>query len=343
LTLKNQSQNIEESSPSSDAEVSPKIDWMNILSMLWHSRKFIGIVTGVVTVLAIIISLLLPEYFRSTAILLPDTDKSKPGSLGEMSDLAALAGVSVNGEVSIVKLYPTILRSESVLKKVIYSRYQTKAYPDSVNLIQYWEIKEKNPEREYEAALLNLRTGLDVAMDLKTAVLTMSIETREPQVSADILNNIIRAADIFIRTKRSTNASEQRKWIEARLVEVKADLSKAENALKDFREKNRSISGSPQLLLDQERLMREMQINSTMYVELKKQYELAKIEEIRTTPIINVLDYGRAAAKKERPKKGTIIFVSMILAFVGSASYRVIEHRYGKTLSGWYKKFRMLN
>jgi uncharacterized protein involved in exopolysaccharide biosynthesis len=337
-----QSQNTDESSNQPGAQES-RIDWMNILSILWHSRKFIGIVTGVVTVAAIIISLILPESFKSTAILLPDADKSKLGSLGGgVSDFAALAGVSVGGEGSIVKLYPTIIKSESVLKTVIYTQYKTKEYPDSVNLIQYWKIKEKNPEREYEAALLNLRTGLDVALDLKTAVLTMSIETNEPQLSADILNNTICAADKFIRTKRNTNASEQRKWIEARLVEIKADLSKAENALKEFREKNRMVSGSPQLLLDQERFVREVQINSTMYTELKKQYELVKIEEIRNTPIINVLDYGRAAAKKERPKRSIIVLVSMMLAFVGSGSYRIIEQIYGKNIIAWYNQVKQL-
>ncbi len=340
--MKTPSQNTDESS-NQLTEGESRIDWMNILSLLWQSRKFIGIVTGAVTVLAIIISLLLPESFKSTAVLLPDTDKSKLGSLGGgLTDLAAMAGVNVGGEGSIVKLYPIILKSESVLKAVILTKYQTKEYPDSVDLIQYWKIKEKNPEREYEVALLNLRNGLDVALDLKTAVLTMSIETAEPQLSADILNTTIRAADKFIRTKRNTNASEQRKWIEARLVEVKEDLSKAENALKDFREKNRSISGSPQLLLDQERLMREMQINSTMYVELKKQYELVKIEEIRTTPIISVMDYARAAASKERPKRRVIVLVSMMLAFIGSCGYRIIEQKYGKNIQGWYGIFRRL-
>jgi uncharacterized protein involved in exopolysaccharide biosynthesis len=316
------------------------IDYMQVLSILWSSRKFIGIVTGIVLVLAIIISLILPESFKSTAILLPDTGKSKLSSLGGMSDLAALAGVNVGGDASIVKLYPTIIKSESVLKAVIYNKYQTKEYSDSVNLIQYWRIKEKNPDRDYEVALLNLRTGLDIVMDPKTTVLTMSIETQEPQLAAEILNNTIRVTDNFIRTQRNTNASEQRKWIEARLIEVKEDLSRSENILKDFREKNRSISSSPQLLLDQERLIREMQINSTMYVELKKQNELAKIEEIRTTPIINVLDYARAASKKERPKRSIIVLVSFILAFVGSGSYRVIEKMYRKNIQDWYGKFK---
>jgi uncharacterized protein involved in exopolysaccharide biosynthesis len=102
------------------------------------------------------------------------------------------------------------------------------------------------------------------------------------------------------------------------------------------------VSSSPQLLLDQERLMREVQINTVMYTELKKQYELAKIEEIRTTPIINVMDYGRAAAKKERPKRSIIVLVSMMLAFVGSGSYRVIEQMYGENIINWCNKFRLI-
>jgi len=190
---------------------------------------------------------------------------------------------------------------------------------------------------------LTLRTGMEVSLDLKTGVVSMTIETEEPRLSADILNNVIHFSDTFIRTKRNTNALEQRKWIEARLGEVSADLSKAENVLKEFREKNRMVSGSPQLLLDQERLAREVQINSTMYVELKKQYELVKIEEIRTTPIISVMDYGRPAAKKEKPKRAIIVLVSMMLAFVGSGSYRVIEQKYGKNFITWYNQLKQMN
>jgi len=340
--LKTLSQNPDESS-SHLGDQKSGIDWTNIFTLLWQSRKFIGKVTGAVTVLAIILSFLLPKSFKSTAILLPDTEKSKlPSASGGISDLAAMAGITVGGEGSVVKLYPTILKSESVLRAVIYAKYRTKEYPDSVNLIRYWDIKEENLERDFEVALLALRTNMEINLDLKTAVLTMSIESEEPQLSADILNNTIIAADKFIRTKRNTNASEQRKWIEARLVEVKEDLARSENTLKNFREKNRMVSGSPQLLLDQERLVREMQINSALYTELKKQYELVKIEEIRTTPIINVMDYARPAAKKEHPKRTIIVLAAMMLAFAGSSGYRIIEHKHGKKIQGWYESFRRM-
>ena len=112
------------------------IDIVEILSALWNSGKLIAYVVGISTALAIIISLLLPEYFRSTTVILPETDKSKLSALGGLSDLASLAGVNT-GEASLVKLYPTIITSESVLKNVIYAQHHSERFKDSVNLIPF--------------------------------------------------------------------------------------------------------------------------------------------------------------------------------------------------------------
>jgi len=314
-------------------------DWTQIFASLWTSRKPGAYFVGGVAVISIIISLLLPNYYRSTATLLPETEKSKLSSLGALSDLAALAGMSVGGDVSLAKLYPTIIKSESVLKNVIYTKYTTLEFNQPVDLIQYWEIREKAPERSYEIALNYLREQLDVNLDTKTNVATISIATKEPKLSADIVNNVTAELDKFIRTKRISNASEQRKWIEARLGEVKQDLEKSENALKDFREKNRQVSGSPQLLLEQERFIREVQINSTLYTELKKQYEIVRIEEIKNIPIINVMDEARPAARKESPSRAVIVLVSVVMSMAMVVLFLLVNLRYGSPIKKFNRFF----
>ncbi|MGB2870033.1 MAG: hypothetical protein WBD36_16410, partial [Bacteroidota bacterium] len=133
------------------------------------------------------------------------------------------------------------------------------------------------------------------------------------------------------------SAGEQRKFVEGRITEVKSDLETAENRLKEFREKNRIVTGSPQLLLEQERLLRELQINATVYTELKKQYEIAKIEEIKNIPIINVMDEARPAALKDRPKRRDIVLTMLLLSFLGTCSYILIQDRYGERMRGIYR------
>jgi len=319
--------------------VRPRTELIEILSVLWNSKKMIFYVVGTTTVLSIVISLILPEYYRSTASLLPETEKGKIASLGGLSDLAALAGVNVGGESSLAKLYPTIIKSEAVLRNVIYAKYKTEELRDSVNLVEFWEISQNTREREYELALRGLREELEVSLDNKTNVVTISLETREAQLSADILNKVLRELDGFIRTKRTTSASEQRRWVEERLKEVKVDLEKSENRLKDFREKNRRITDSPQLLLEQGRLMREVEINSTLYTELTKQHEIAKIEEIKNIPIISIMDAARPAARKDRPRRSVIVLTTFITSLLGAGFIIFVLQRYEEVLMQWRKIF----
>jgi len=138
----------------------------------------------------------------------------------------------------------------------------------------------------------------------------------EPQLAADVANQITAELDDYTRTKRRTNATLQREFIEQRMKEVEEQLGRSEIALKEFRERNRRIMDSPQLMLEQERLARDVQINSTVFIELKKQLEIAKIEEIKNIPIINVLDVARPPVKKSYPKRAPVTLIAFVLSTI---------------------------
>ena len=72
--------------------------------------------------------------------------------------------------------------------------------------------------------------------------------------------------------------SEKKDFISGRIIEVEKQLIKAEENLKIFRESNRSIFQSPSLMLEQERLVREVSTLMQLYLTLKSQYELVQIE-----------------------------------------------------------------
>lgn len=327
--------------PNSTAAEQP-IDYWGIFKAIWIKRSLITKIVAGVTILTIGVSLLLSNKYRSTAIVLPDSEGSKLGGLGGLADLASMAGVSVGGGKSWNELYPQIILSDAVLHDVIYKKYHSEDFKDSVTLIEYFEFDNKDPQKNYDKTYENLTKMLEVNADKKTRVLTVSLVLYESQLAADIVNTILQRMDEFIRTKRISNASERRKWIDQRLTDVKSDLSKAENNLKDFRERNRVISNSPQLLLEQQRLIREVEINSTVFIELKKQLELAKIDEINTMPIINILDAARYTTIKESPKRSVIVIVMFLLALSASAGYVIVDHHYHKQIEEFRKKMREL-
>lgn len=317
-----------------EQKIEKKIDYLEIISLLWSKRKFIIVVTLITTIVFIGLTFLMTPTYLSSTVILPDMGKDKLGPLG---DLASLAGINIGGEVIMVKLYPDIIQSEAVLTPVIENKYKSKFYDQPVNLIEYFEIEEETPRRTQEVILERMRKSLKIEMSQKTGLLTYSIETRDAQVSADILNKITNELNNFLLTKKATNAGEQRKWIDQRLKEVKLDLSKAENVLKEFREKNRRVTDSPQLLLEQERFMRDVTIQGTVYSTLIQQYEMAKIEELKYVPIINVLDEAKPAAEKNSPKRRIFVTIGFLLSFFGAVGYVIVKNRYYNEIEKYLK------
>jgi uncharacterized protein involved in exopolysaccharide biosynthesis len=324
---------------SDNTDVKP-IDYWGVFKAIWSNRKSIIKIVSIITLLTVGISLLLSNKYRSTAVVLPDNEASKLGGLGGLADLASMAGVSVGGGKSWVELYPQIIVSDAVLKNIIYKKFQSVEFKDSVNLIEYFEFDYPEPLKNYDKTFQTLTKLIEVSADKKTRVVSVSLVLYESKLAAEIINAILKEMDEFIRTKRISNASERRKWIEQRLADVKIDLARSENALKDFRERNRVVSGSPQLLLEQQRLIREVEINSTVFIELKKQLELAKIDEINTMPIINILDAARQTTIKESPKRSIIVISFFLLSCMLSAGYYAADHLYREQIRDFRRRLR---
>jgi uncharacterized protein involved in exopolysaccharide biosynthesis len=285
---------------------------------------------------------LVKPYYESSVVILPEYG-SKSNMLSQFSGLAALAGVKV-GETTPTEIYQNLLQSESVIAPVINSKYLTKEYPDSVNLIQYFEInsKDNNPEIQKRKRFLEVNELLTKAhittdLDRMTKILTIKVTLPEAQLSADVVNKLVESLDLYIRTKRKSYASEQRYYLEKRVEQIKDSLSIYENKLRDFREQNRMIAQSPNLLLEQGRLMRNVEIHQTIYIELTKQLELAKIDEIKDAPILNIKENAQNPIIKVGPKRMTILILIFFLSFLVSGTYLLNEDIIKKT----YKFIRM--
>jgi uncharacterized protein involved in exopolysaccharide biosynthesis len=93
-------------------------------------------------------------------------------------------------------------------------------------------------------------------------------------------------------------------------------------------------------MLKQERLLRDVEIKNTIDMELVKQAEIAKIEEIKQISTINILDEGRAPVKKERPRRATNAAIAFLLTLVGASSFYAVRSLYGDRIREHVKSFR---
>jgi len=70
----------------------------------------------------------------------------------------------------------------------------------------------------------------------------------------------------------------------------------------------------PNLSLQYARLLRDTKVQQTLYELLIQQYEMARIQEAKDTPTVQVLDVAKVPEKSSKPNRKQIILVSTITA-----------------------------
>jgi uncharacterized protein involved in exopolysaccharide biosynthesis len=306
------------------------------LRLLWQERKVIAIVNGIVFAISVLILIFVVRpYYESTITILPDYgNKSTIAGLSELA--ASITGMDL-AQSSPTEIYENIVYSDAVLQPVAYTKYKTESFKGSVNLIQYFDLRpdaDEPPERReltmYRKFFKSFSTGnLSTNVTGLTKILTITVTMPESRLSADVANRIAQSLDEYIRTKRKSFASDQKIYIEKRLSQVKDSLTFVENMLKQFRQQNRVIGQSPELMLEQARLERNVETLSTVYIQLTNQYELAKLDEIKDTPVLNVREEVTDPVYKKGPPRTLILGILMLMSLLCSCIYFIYRDQLG--------------
>jgi uncharacterized protein involved in exopolysaccharide biosynthesis len=91
----------------------------------------------------------------------------------------------------------------------------------------------------------------------------------------------------------------------------------------------------PGLAFQYARLLRDFKVQEQLFELLTQQYEMARINEAKDSPTVQVLDIAKAPDKKHRPSRAFIVAVSTLFALVFSVFLAFfLEYREKMTASG---------
>jgi len=183
---------------------------------------------------------------------------------------------------------------------------------DSVRVVDYLE-RTGTPARRMELGVRKLRRSIDANLDRRTGVLSIRVRAERPEVAAAIANELDSLLQDFAVHSFTSQAGENRRFIEGRLEGVQSQLNGAEEQLRAFRESNLRIGNSPRLQLEEGRLTRRLREQEEVYLTLQRQYELAKIEEHRETPAINVIDAAEVPITRISPRRVSMTLMGLII------------------------------
>lgn len=203
--------------------------WL-FLELCYSWKKLILIVTGIFTVLAVILSLLMPNKFEGYASVLPSQKSAFLNMLGggvtsTVSNLAEKFGSLVGGSESQIGSgfsYLAILNSREAMEKVV----------KKFDLIKVYGIKNSS----MDAAIKKLSGNSDFALDRFGAV-TVKVFDRSPERAAAMANYFVHLLNEINANLSSEDARNLRVVIQSRYERNLIDLRAAEDSMKVFQEK----------------------------------------------------------------------------------------------------------
>jgi len=90
----------------------------------------------------------------------------------------------------------------------------------------------------------------------------------------------------------------------------------------------------PDLGLRYGRLLRDVKVQETIFELLTQQYEMAKMQEAKDSPTIQILDKAVVPEKKSKPKRSLIVVLTAIMVLLGASMVALIRDGGGDAAEG---------
>ena len=263
------------------------------------------------------LSYLVPIEFEASAKVLPEFS-SGLGSMGGLSDLASMAGISLgknNSEAIRPDLYPSILSSMPFLLKLLSTPLPT-SEGKKVDLVTYLNKKAKPLTAQQlaqgdtliqltidqERALKGVQKRITAGMDKVSGVLTVQATMPDPVLAAACATFSLNYLKEFVSEYRGGKKTEKVAFLRQQLAEAKEKYRRAEVVLNAYRDRNRSAYTNV-AKIEEQRLQSDYLQAQTLHGELARQLEAARLQALEDAPVLQVLEPPMVPNWKSTPKR----------------------------------------
>ncbi len=203
-------------------EVAPP--WVMNASVLWAHRGILGRTAVVALLSGIVIALLIPNQYESTARIMPPEaaggSTALLAAIAGRSEFGGLGGLasSLLGARSSGPLFVDLLRSATV----------------SDDLIDRFQLQHVYHKRYRVDTAKRLARSTAVIEDKKSGVIAITVEDSDPRRARDLAQAYLNELNLLVNRTNTSSARQERMFIEHRLDGAQADLERAQQEMSEF-------------------------------------------------------------------------------------------------------------
>jgi uncharacterized protein involved in exopolysaccharide biosynthesis len=276
---------------------------------------------------AVLISILIPPRYVARAAILP---RQGPTTLSLLQGFTNLGLPGAGDGEMLESLYGRIVESDGVLESLIATQWRQPGSTEARDIFDLLHSPRGESTPAGAEAIAELKKRLRqkvIAFDRDKMTGYMEVTVTVPRhawLAAALADSVTARLNSFMQDYRAGKAVEQAEFVSARVGETEAALRVADAELARFVTENRLYTQSMALSQEHRRLSREVEALSSVWIELRRQLELARIESNDRKQSLDILDTARIPVESAWPRRslsiaagtalGLVIWVSWIFA-----------------------------
>ncbi len=160
-----------------------------------------------------------------------------------------------------------------------------------------------------------ISNNIQLELNSKDGYIVLGYSFGEPEAVAQITQNLYTTLDKYVRNYKAQKAEDNLIFVQSSYEDARADFLRKQSELAAFQDANRDLStASARAIL--RRLNSEYDIAFTVYNELAKQLEQAKLAVKQSIPVLTVIDPVVVPNQKSAPRRAMILIVFTFLGFI---------------------------
>ena len=308
-----------------------RVSLLRVGAAIMRHRVLVLGTAGIVVLLVAAKLLLSPRVYTTESSFIPQSNSPTSNFSGIAAQIGIALPLSEPGRSP--EFYASLITSRQVLGAVVDTSFVIPGSSGPITLVEHYESSGETPALRREEAMTTLESNLETTVDATSGVVELRATATDPALALMINQHVLDLVNQFNLHTRQSQAAMERRFTEGRLEEVRGELREAEDRQQRFLQRNRDYQNSPELLFQSERLQREVEFRQQLYTVLAESYERAKIDEVRDTPVITVVERPELPARPDRRGLVKWGLVSLILGLILGAILALTRDALARTRS----------
>lgn len=333
------------------------IDFEKVIKDLWSRKKMLFKIWTITVILACIYIYPQPRYYDASEVLAPEIVELPSG--GGLASLASSFGLNLNMAMSQDAIYPVLYPDLIMSKQFLVSLFDIKVktldgkvecdlhtyllkhqkdafynYPKTWLLQKIAEWKNRNKPAgktngqinpfilsEQDMMLTEALEGMiRCSVNKKTDVVTISVRSQDPLVSATLADSVCQRLQAVITDYRTSKARTDVEYYTKITEEAKVEYDRSIDIYSKYCDTHDNVILQV-YASERDKLENEMSMRYSTYQAMQAQLEAAKAKLQERTPVFTILQCSTVPIRPTGPKRLIFIIAMLFLSTICTTLY----------------------